>query len=197
MRRTAAVLVLLLTTTTVDANSPPPGFKNISRDIHVEFAEAYPGFTFFVVSGQAKRVSSTEGDVLLNRFVRGGYINYLQAFRLCAVPDDMLADFRGDEPDWKWFQANNDNPRLRWATFSPAGDESLMTDPRGRIVQKYRVTLTPTALEKELLWEYTIPDWGAAVGWLMFLTAIAALVWWLRRKHRRQPAARTPPLPGN
>lgn len=195
MRTPIALLILLAAATAVHANSPPPGFKYVPRDIHVEFAEAYPGYTFFVVTkGYGERVPSTDGDVNLSRLVPGGYVSHRTAFRLCAVPDDLLANRPSDDPDWKWFQANSDNPRLRWATFDPPSEEPSMGDPRDGIVQKYRLTLTPTAIEKELISERTEPAWPTlAVYALLFVSVVLFVVWLIRRRS----LTRTTPPPGN
>lgn len=193
------LLVVLLAANVARANAPPPLNKEVPREIHVEFTEQPEGCTLYVVSGgRAEQVPGTVGDLVVSRLVNGAYVVRKMPFRLCAVPNDLLASPQPQDLDSKWFQANIDNPRLRWATFDPASEEVSVTDPRVRIVQRYRVRLTPTAIETELVSEEVTKNWSGHVVGVVTAAAAAGFVvlwiWHIRRHYAR--GARTTPPPG-
>jgi len=204
-----SVLVALVLSSVASANMAPPGIKGIPREIHVEFAEPYQGYTFFVVSfGHIARLPSTEGSIDLSQLVGYSYVAARygppgrNGFDLVAVPDDLVANLRRGEPDSTWFEENRSHPRLRWANFNPTIVEAPTTDPRKRIIQTYRAKLTETDLEVKVTSETAIPDSSGdmvavMVGAAVVVGLICCLVWCIRRLFRRLPVTRTAPPPGN
>lgn len=196
MRLPFALLAPLVLASTASADVAVPGFKTIPREVSVEFAGAYPGWTFFVVGSTKVPQVPTTGEFSLAGVAGNDYATQRMGARVCAVPDELLAELEQTRPDREWFEKNEQNPRLRWVRFDPLSISTPVTDPRVRVTQKYRLTLTPTALEKELLSEVAEQDWTGLVIAGVVVAALAAGVFalgvWLVRKFRRR---RTTSLP--
>lgn len=198
MRTLLPLFVLLSLAATARADVAVPGVKRIPREVRVTFAEPYPGHTFFVVCRDTvKPVPTAAGEVNLSELVGITYWSSRIGMTLYAVPDDMLADLGSAAPDGKWFEANAKNPRLRAADMRSTEFGAFVTDPRERIIQTYRVTLTPTAVETELVSEQSEQGWGVWVcgGVCLALTCgfVSLSVWLIRRLFRRSITRTAPP----
>lgn len=203
-----SVLVALVLSSVASANMAPPGIKVVRREIHVEFAEPYLGYTFFVVRfGGIARLPSTVGSVDLSELVGYSYVTARHAppgrdgFELVAIPDDLVADIGGNGPDSTWFEKHRYHPRLRWGHFDPTIIDAPVDDPRERIIQTYRAKLTETDIVVERVSEVeVIRSPVPLLGWVVGAVAIVggvSLVIWLVRRLRRKAVTRTTPPPGN
>lgn len=200
MRKLLSLIAVLSLPVFAHADATPPPFTYISREVVLEFAEEYPGWTFFAVAGFDRRVArvNTAGPVALSALVGNDYYTRRMGVRVCAIPDDVLAEIGAPTTDSKWYERHGKDRRVMWLNIGPMSISTTMADPRARVIETYRVTMTPTELEMELVSENAEYGSGVCVGgaWVLVVVGLVWLVVWLIRRMLHRPVTRTAPPPG-
>jgi hypothetical protein len=196
MRTLLSLLLLLSPAAIARADATPPPFTSISREVVLEFAEPYKGWTFFAVAGRSRsqRVSTTT-PVALSELLGDNYTTRRMGVMVYAIPDDLLAEIGSPTADLKWYERNDKDPRVRRLGVGVLSISTTYADPRARVIDTYRVTMTPTELETELVSEkveYGTPSCVCGSGCMLFAGLIAFVVW----RRRRNSLTRTTPPPG-
>ncbi len=201
--RTLLPLFLLLSLASVArADATPPPFTSIPREVVLDFAEEYPGWTFFAVAGFTRRVErvSTTAPVALFELLGDDSTTRRMGVEVYAIPDDVLAEIGGPTTESDWYKRHADDPRLRRLGIGVLSISTTMADPRARVIETYRVTLTPTALELEQVSSKEEYGSGILVSGVCVVVVVGlvwCLVWCIRRLFRRKPpVTRTGPPPG-
>ena len=199
MRKLLSLIAVLSLPVFAHADATPPPFTYISREVVLEFAEEYPGWTFFAVAGRhrVKHVSTTSPVALLS-LMGHDYVTRRMGVSVCAIPDDVLAEIGAPTTDSKWYERHGKDRRVMWLHIGPMSISTTMADPRARVIETYRVTMTPTELEMKLVSEKAEYGSGVCVGGacVAMVVGLAWLVVWLIRRMFRRSVTRTDPPPG-
>lgn len=179
-----------------------PGKKDVHRDLILESSHVPAGYTWFSICGaEVQKVELLPSRSV--RLVTSGYWHRGHELKLVAVPDQLLPD-GGTIPEADWFQSPGHSDLIWSAAIGPFGERISVLNPYEGGEVRYRVTLSSTAIELELLDElrredHTFNRIVIAVG--CGIAVLVALGGWLvvRRLRRIEglKATRTPPLPGN
>ena len=199
MRKLLSLIAVLSLPVFARADATPPPFTYISREVVLEFAEEYPGWTFFAVAGRqrVKRVSSA-GPTALSALMGDDYVTRRMGVSVCAIPDDVLAEIGAPTTDSKWYERHGKDGRVMWLGIGPLSISTTMADPRARVIETYRVTMTPTDLKTELVSETAEYGTGVCVGgaWVLVVVGLVWLLVLLIRRMFRRSVTRTTPPPG-
>lgn len=191
------LLTALIFAPVARADATPPPLTYIPREVVLEFAEPYPGWSVFAVSGNTVRQLPTTGRVALMELLGDNYSTRRMGVELYALPDSLLSELGTLTPSADWFRQHRDHPGIKQGGTGVLSVSTTVADPRGRVVEERRVTLTATRIETELISERTeASGLVVAVYALLFVSLVLLVVWLIRRRNTRRDQPPTEPSGG-
>ncbi len=206
MNRLLAIAALIALTSAAIADiAPPKGLKRVTQDNKITTAKDYPGYNFYIVSGDKAEAAKLDAKtpLVISGAGRGGRYGFLQ---LVAVPNGSAARYGSDKEFIEAIVSGKVMGMLKTKAGMSAQTTIKDSDARKTVVQEYTlesidakegVVIKPVKgdapksappKEEEEAATALVPRGGV---WVAGLAATASTVmggFWIARRNRRSLA---------